>query len=209
MCIALIAVIVACYLPYVVFDAWWYIRFLLPALPLLIVLSVVGGHAVLRTLPARACLPIAALAVISLSIWCLRAAVVRQVFDLQSLERRYVTMGKLAGARLPPGSVALTIQHSGSVRHYGGKVTLLWDALEPGELDRAIEHLQARGRPPVIVVEDWEQAGFRERFAGEVFGELDWPPRFEVGERIHVRLYDPTDRARHLAGERVATEQVR
>jgi hypothetical protein len=208
-CLALIAVVVACYLPYQVFDAWWYIRFLLPALPFLIVLSVVGAHTILRMLPAPVRLPITVLAIVALSIWCLRTAVVRQVFDLQSLERRYVTMGKLTGERLPPGAVVITIQQSGSVRHYGRKVTLLWDALEPGELDQAIEALQASGRSPFIVVEDWEQDGFRERFAGEEFGALDWPPRFEVRDRIHVRLYDPTDRARHFAGERVLTEQIR
>jgi hypothetical protein len=208
-CIALIAIVVACYLPYEVFDAWWYIRFLLPALPFLIVLSVVGGHAVLRTLPPPGRVPIAILTIVAVSVWCLRTAVVRQVFELRTLERRYVTMGKLAGERLPPGAVVIAIQQSGSVRHYGGKVSLLWDALEPGELDQAIEALLTKGRLPVIVVEDWEQARFRERFAGEVFGALDWPPRFEVRDRIHVRLYDPTDRARHLAGERVATEQIR
>lgn len=208
-CLAVIAIVVACYLPYQVFDAWWYIRFLLPALPFLIVLSVVGAHTILRMLPAPVRLPIAVLAIVALSIWCLRTAVIRQVFDLQSLERRYVTMGKLAGERLPPDAVVITIQQSGSVRHYGRKVTLLWDALEPGELDRAIEALQASGRPPAIVMEDWEQAGFRERFAGEEFGALDWPPRFEVRDRIHVRLYDPMDRARHFAGERVLTEQIR
>jgi hypothetical protein len=160
-------------------------------------------------LPAPLRLPIAVLAIVALSIWCLRTAVIREVFDLQSLERRYVTMGKLAGERLPPDAVVITIQQSGSVRHYGRKVTLLWDALEPGELDRAIEALQASGRPPAIVMEDWEQAGFRARFAGEEFGALDWPPRFEVRDRIHVRLYDPMDRARHFAGERVLTEQIR
>ena len=105
--------------------------------------------------------------------------------------------------------MVITTQQSGSVRHYGGKVTLLWDALEADELDQAIEVLQAMGRPPVIVVEDWEQARFRERFAREVFGALDWPPRFEVRDRIHVRLYDPTDRARHVAGEWIPTEQIR
>ena len=208
-CLALIAIVVACYLPYQIFDAWWYIRFLLPALPFLIVLSVVGGHAILRLLPTPVRLPIALLAIVALSVWCLHTAVVRQVFELQSLERRYVTMGKLTGDRLPPGTVVITIQQSGSVRHYGRKVTLLWDSLEPGELDRAIEALQASGRYPVIVVEAWEEAGFRKRFAGQEFGALDWPPRFEVRERIHVRLYDPADRTRHVGGERVPTEQIR
>ena len=38
--LALAVVTIALYLPYRVFDDWWYIRFLLPAIPFLIVLSV-------------------------------------------------------------------------------------------------------------------------------------------------------------------------
>jgi hypothetical protein len=59
----------------------------------------------------------------------------------------------------------------------------------------------------VIVVERWEEAGFRARFAAHSpLGALDWPPRLDVDGR--VRVYDPADRARHLAGGRVETAIV-
>jgi hypothetical protein len=38
-------------------------------------------------------------------------------------------------------------------------------------------------------------------------GALDWPPRFDVARQ--VRIFDPDDRARYLAGERIPTEIVR
>ena len=53
--VALAAVVLtfATYLAYTVFDDWWYIRFLLPALPVLLALSVVVSlRAIARLLPS-------------------------------------------------------------------------------------------------------------------------------------------------------------
>lgn len=46
--LALAATTLACYLPYTVFDDWWYTRFLLPAIPALILLSVMTAEALVR-----------------------------------------------------------------------------------------------------------------------------------------------------------------
>src|SRR5205085_954235 len=35
--LGIVAANVACYLPYLVFEEWWYLRFLLPSIPLLVV----------------------------------------------------------------------------------------------------------------------------------------------------------------------------
>jgi hypothetical protein len=56
------------------------------------------------------------------------------------------------------------------------------------------------------VVERWEEEGFRSRFAGQRFGGLDWPPRYDVDRR--VRIFLPEDRERYLAGEPVPTETI-
>ena len=65
---------------------------------------------------------------------------------------------------------------------------------------------RSHGRSPAIVVERWEEAGFRARFAGQAYGGLDWPPRYDVDRR--VRIFLPEDRARYVRGEAVATEYV-
>ena len=51
--LAMVAAVFACYLAYVVFDVWWYSRFLLPALPFLIVLSVMVLAELLRRASGR------------------------------------------------------------------------------------------------------------------------------------------------------------
>jgi hypothetical protein len=101
----------------------------------------------------------------------------------------------------------LTVWDSGAIRFHAGKEAVIWEGLDPSWLDRALEWLQAHGHPPYILLESWEDPKFRERFATHsTTGNLDWPPRYEV-DRV-VRIYDPSDRARYIRGERVTTEYL-
>lgn len=79
------------------------------------------------------------------------------------------------------------------------------DGLDSAWLDRCLAWLAEQGRAPYIMVESWEEPGFRGRF-GDLsdIGKLDWPPVYEI-DRV-VRIYDPRDRARYHRGERVDTE---
>jgi hypothetical protein len=62
---------------------------------------------------------------------------------------------------------------------------------------------------PYLLLEDWEEPVFRERFAGSSeYGHLDWPPRLIYGGPGTVRVYAPSDRARHSAGEPIATRGI-
>src|SRR5262245_19110568 len=46
--LSLIVVNIACYLPYAVFNDWWYLRFLLPAIAILMVLAMAVVNALLH-----------------------------------------------------------------------------------------------------------------------------------------------------------------
>ena len=59
------------------------------------------------------------------------------------------------------------MQHSGSIRYYSGRLTLRYDWLDGDWLDRAIEVLERSGRPVYVLLDDWEEPAFRERFAGQ------------------------------------------
>jgi hypothetical protein len=83
----------------------------------------------------------------------------------------------------------------------------VWVGLDPAWLDRSIDWLATHGHRPFILVESWEESGFRSRFGNQSdFGRLDWPPKYEV-DRV-VRIYDPDDRAKYTRGERVITQYV-
>jgi hypothetical protein len=207
--VSLAAAVLTCatYLAYTVFDDWWYIRFLLPALPVLFALSA----AVLLAFDRRRPLVRVAAAVAMCTMlggWHLHVARTHQVFDLQSLESRFVVTGRYLSQTLPQ-AVVLAGQQSGSARYHGARPTLAWDAIAPASLDATIASLHDAGRPAILVLEDEEEPRFRARFASQRFGRLDWPPRAEVNGAVRVRVYDAADRDRYLSGGAIATEHVR
>lgn len=197
------------YLLYRPYEEWWYLRFLLPALVPLTALAVVVVARGLLLLPLgtvpRVALGVALAA--ALGWFGVQTARERQAFDLHRLERRFRLAGAVARDQLPPNAVFIGIWESGSLRHHAGRTSVLWDSLPPDWLDRATDWLTARGLDPFIVVEQWEEPIFRERFEGKSsLGALDWPPRFEIDRQ--VRIYRPTDRAAYLRGEQVRTEHI-
>jgi hypothetical protein len=209
------ALIGATYLAYTVFEDWWYIRFLLPALPVVLVFSVaVALDGISRLVPAggrsRAVRTAVAVGLCAaLGGWYLHVARDRHVLDLQALESRFAIAGRYAGRALPPSAVVLAVQESASVRFHGGRDTIAWDGIAPDALDRTIETLRAAGRLPSIALEDQEEPRFRARFAGQRFGGLDWPPHAEINAPVRVRLYDTSDLERYRGGEAIATAHVR
>lgn len=190
--IAVVLAVLGCYLPYTVFDAWWYTRFLLPALPIALALTSASLVALASRTPVRSILLLpmaAALASIYLSYARSHGA-----FWLRDFERRFITAGTYVARTLPDDAVMITGQQSGATRHYGRRPAALWDAVAPDALDETVAQLSKIGRTPYFLLEDGEESGFRERFKGERLGALDWPPAAVIREEVTVRLYDPAAR---------------
>jgi hypothetical protein len=201
-----IALVFGSYLPYAPFDEWWYLRFLLPALPLLLVLTSAGLSGLAERIPAWLRVPVVALALTALATHYVATARDRQVFELHELEARYAAAGRYVARHLPVGAVLLSVQESGSLRLYGGRTTIRFDYLDPQGLDAAVRYLQQAGYQPYFALEAWEETQFRDRFSqASGLGRLDWPPVAEVGHPVKVRFYDPRDRQRFLDGATVTT----
>jgi hypothetical protein len=198
------------YFIYTPFDDWSFVRFLLPAIALMIVLaSAVAVHALTRVLPRHPGAPALIVSVITagLAIFCVRTAGDRLAFDMKHLEQRYRSAGLVVRDRLPENAVVLSVWDSGAVRFHGRKEALTWAGLDPAWLDRAVAWLEEHGHTPYILVESWEEPAFRSRFGNQSdIGKLDWPPKYEI-DRV-VRIFDPKDRARYDRGENVETEYL-
>jgi hypothetical protein len=216
MLLSLVIVNVACYLPYAVFNDWWYLRFLLPAIAILLVLAMAVVDALLHLWREPLWLARdkgfyhrcgAIVLAIIVCVFFIREARHRSVFDLQRLEARYQRAGLYVDTHLPPRALVITSWESGSIRYYGHRNTLVWDALDPGWLDRALAYVRTRGYQPYLLLEGWEEPLFRQRFAGNAIARLDWPPAAEIAGQ--VRLYRPEDRERYLNGDGVPTEYSR
>jgi hypothetical protein len=172
---AFAGVVFGCYLFYTPFDAWWYLRFLLPAFPIVMVFLAMAIHAFARLLPFGTGAPVAA-ALIGVLAWNGYAeARDRFAFTTES-ERKYALIGRHAG-RLPERAVLLALQHSGSARYYSGRPTLRWDLIQPRDIEPVLARLRELGYEPYFLLEAWEVADFRRHFAqAGPIGALDWAP---------------------------------
>jgi hypothetical protein len=206
---AWLAVNAAIYLPYIVFDDWSSLRFFLPTVPLLLVLATACVDSIARRLGARVwqSATVTAVLVLLVSWTSVGEAAHRQTFRLRDLESRFARVGSYVGSRLPANAIVFASVHSGSVRYYGRRLSVVWDELDPAWLDEAVTTLRERGFDPYFVLEAGEEAPFRERFGQDpssVLAALDWPPLAEVGSQ--VRIYAPGDRERYQKGAAKPTE---
>ena len=220
--VAMFVVNLAVYLPYIRFEDWSFLRFLLPTLPLALILVVavvdaIAGRLLTAVSKGRQQAPYAAngrvqrvvvtAVAVGLAALFVREAVDRQAFRLRTLESRFERAGLFVRNRLPSNALVITSWQSGSVRFYGDRKTLVWTALDPGWLDRAVTFTRLRGYEPYFLLERWEEPMFRERFQATPDGALDWPPAAEIGGQ--VRIYRPGDRERYLKGMAAPTEYAR
>jgi hypothetical protein len=205
--LAFAAATFACYIPYEIFDAWWYLRFVLPAFPPLLILS----SAAFLFAVSRLSVPVRALAIGAITAvlvaFHLTAAMNGSAFRMRDYERRFRDGGEYVAQHLPANAAVITVWQSGSVRFYSGRLTMLWNSIEPDWLDRSLEFLRAQGYQPYFLFERSEEQEFRARFDRHSrLGALDWPPIADINRQ--VRIYDPSDLDRYKRGERVETHRV-
>jgi hypothetical protein len=191
--------VVGPFLFFMVPEAWWYLRYLLPMWPLLMI----GTSAVL-SIVFRVGRPWARLtavgALVALAWFGWYQAERRAVFEVRAGEQKYIDAARLVGERVDERAAILSVQHSGSVRHYAGLMTIRWDRFTPGTLDDAIDWLHQTGRHPYLLVEPWEVEYFRNRYGGEEAGRLDWEPLLTIRAASEVYLYDLVNRTSHPDG---------
>jgi hypothetical protein len=178
------------YLAYLVFDAWWYLRFLLTVWPFMMV--GVGAAAMALWRPGGRAMRLGVTAALA-ALLLFQVGIVRDkpIFNQWSGERRYIAVARMVERLTPPNSVIFSMQHSGTIRYYGERMTLRFDQLEPSWLDRAVAWLADHQAHPYLLVEPWEIEDVRRRFAGsETLARLDEPPVAVYEEPGRLFLFD-------------------
>jgi hypothetical protein len=183
----------AVYAAYTPFHDWWYLRFLLPAWPAIVIgiAALSAGLVRGRTVVHRG---VATLAIAGLGLHGIATARRLGVYPPGEGERRYATIAGLVASATDAQSVIVTTAHVGPMRYYGGRLTLRYDTLDPAWLDRALDWLERRGRHPYILLEEDEVPEFRRRFNGSAAGRFDLAPVMTYeADRIagRVYLFDP------------------
>ena len=181
-----------CYLFYYPFDVWWYLRFMLPAFPPMLVMAAAGAALLLhRLVGAQAVLAVGLM--LAVPLLALRISVIRDegVLGLRRTGVVYATVAQYVHKELPPNAMILTVQHSGSIRLYGKRMTLRWDLLGREWWPQVFDVLMQRGYRPYLVISSFEEGQLRRQFGlseaadapGTVVAAMDFPES--------VRIYDP------------------
>jgi len=168
--------VVLAYLPYVYLrrEEWFYSRFLLPGLPVMLVFGTVLLLAgVRRILPREGAERASALLVAALVLFCLTKAQAFGVFSLHAGERKYPAVGAFVRENLPSNAAVFAMQHSGSLRYYANRLTLRWDVLDGSALDSAVAAVSQAGYEPYLVLDPHEEPMFHARFSGAAPAALD------------------------------------
>lgn len=188
---AIVGLTFASYLFYAAFEHWFYLRFLLPAYPALFVLLAAAIRWLAQKLPVEARVPATAFVCAIMMLFGIKAAKDDSVFVQAAFEQRHVRAAMEIASRTPGDAVVLSVQHSGSVRYYANRITLRYDWLKEDALDSALSDLAAKGRRTYLVVDDWEEKEFRDRFSpANRAGRLDWAPIARVPTSPEVRIYE-------------------
>lgn len=206
----LMAVNYALYLPYLSFDGWAWLRFLLPAMLALFVLCGAAADALRRRLQpyGRWWGVLAAVPVLWIALSARQE--VRVLFRDADQYPRLQQMGHYLDAALPPNAVILTFVHSGGIALYTGRPVVRLDLIAADALDEIIADLTRHGLRPVFVLDiAFEGAGLSEKFKTSRFVRLDWPPRAEFATGVSVLYHDAGDRARYVRGDQYATDVLR
>jgi hypothetical protein len=203
--VSFVAAVWLAYLFYEPFDAWWYLRFLLPAFPAIFVLALTGG-ALLLTRIARIRSVTTLGIVVAVVVFALRVNDVREraLLTLYRGAIVYASAAEYVRTRLPENALIMTVQHSGSIRHHAKRLTLRWDQLSPDWWPRALDVLTERGYRPYFLISFFEEAQLRRQFG---FSDAEDAPGTVVAvmtDPEQIRIYDPL-RQRTSAPETIPT----
>jgi hypothetical protein len=191
LCAAMFIVTLSCYIAYYRFEEWWFLRFLLPGLGAFFVLVAAGIVTLARRVPQPWGRLAAAVIVILMTRYGAGYAISKGVFgSIKEVERRYVYVGEFVRRTLPPSAVVLTMQHSGSIRFYGGRMTLRYDRVSPEWAPTVAADLQRLGYHPYLVIDDWEAPYLREQFNLPGDGPLPWKLMAHMQEPAGVSIFD-------------------
>lgn len=139
-------------------ETWWFLRFLLPAFPPLIVAALLvlrnySGRTPGRVSPTLAWIAVFTMVVIHGAAWTRTLRAVR----LGEQENGYRITTTWLQTHLPPKSIVCAMQHSGALFYYTNFALLRWDWVRPGQFRQIVMAAENAGRPIYAALHDFEQ----------------------------------------------------
>lgn len=184
----LFAAVAVPYLFYLPFDHWETLRYLLPGIAVLTVTAAGGLMRFARATQHQAATAMLLCAFMGVAVAQSELLLRRtDVWRIAGLEARYPLAGDWVRINTPAHSVVFANQHSGSLRWYGKRQTLRWDAIAAEDLVTIVAELASRGAPVYAALEGAETETFERKFA-PVLDQLQVDPVGRVRNVSFLRL---------------------
>lgn len=148
---------------YIVFNDWYFLRFLLPAWPLLAIGVAGVAFQIWKWSPDRVRFVLVG-AFIAIGVVGVRTARDKYAFQTWHHDRRYTAAANLIRTISPPNSVVFSFELSGSLRYYSGRMPVRYDLMSPDWLDRSVDWFARSGVHSYAVLDGSELQPFRARF---------------------------------------------
>ena len=152
-------------------QVWWCLRFILPAIPALILAGMFGVEALVRRFDAARAQRLRVIVTLALVVWAaiLARFWTRQFFIMNTKmdERVYADICAAAREKCAPGTLVVSMATTGAVYFYTDFAVLRWDQIDAARFARCIALARQAGRPVCAIVFDWEEKDMRLRCPGE------------------------------------------
>ena len=152
------------YVSYMVFDSWWYLRFVLPAFPVLFAsLGAILVESVRQSQRRTTAILLVAALTGSMAFQEWKYAQQRGGFRSEDRFARAVDFAN----SLPQNTVLVSLGHSGTLHFYTGRDVLRFDLLLGSELDGALAYLHRLGHPVYFIGDPFEATEFQRQFSSQ------------------------------------------
>lgn len=153
-------------------EAWWSLRYIMPAVPALILAALLGLEALARRFPVSRRPALLTAAAACLALWAIAGSVYWTkkfgVFYVKGYEQAYADSALAARATFPKGSLVLSGATCGALYTYTDFAILRGDMIDTPRFARFAALAHAAGRPVCALFFDSEEkAALQERCPGE------------------------------------------
>ncbi len=149
-------------------ETWWYLRFILPAFPALILGTLVVLETGWREVGKRSVSATVVLALLLLAAagWQIKHIPGLDVLNFKNYERSYPEAAQWARENLPAQSAVFCMQVSGAFLYYTDFLMFRWEQIMPEKQKFLLEELARQHRPVYAALFSFETADALERIGG-------------------------------------------
>jgi|CXWL01.1.fsa_nt_gi hypothetical protein len=148
-------------------ETWWYVRFILPAFPVLILAALVVFQRLGQLIPSSRWARAMFVTVLVFGVaWQAQLNRRLEVLNIPTVEAYYLDTANWARRYLPPESAVFCMQVSGAFYYYTPFLLIRWDQVAVARLPELLTALRAEKRPVYAVLYDFENRAARERLGG-------------------------------------------